>query len=570
MIESRLIVTKRTPPTRRGMVAAEHPLGARVGARVLERGGNAIDAAVATAFAMTVVEPFMSTIAGSGTMLVHLARKHETVALDFNGCAPMRAHDAMFRLSTGISRGLFAWPNVENAANERGWLAVAVPGSVAGLSLALERYGTMELGDVVRPAIELARGGFVADWYQALSTARQLEELAAGGEVARVYLRNGRSIYRPPTGMEEGDRPIYPDLARSLELIGRDGPSAFYRGEIAQAIHDAMAANGGLITRDDLAAYSVRVGSPLVGTYRGLELAFAPGATGGITALEILNILEQWAPARVGWQTVEGLHLRAEAVRRAFADRFALLGDPTLVKAPWVELASKPYARAIAAELRLPASRRAVPRASAARGDTRSATARVAAARLGTAGECTTHVSVVDQHRNMVALTHTAVSLFGARVVVKGTGILLNNGMIWFDPEPGRPNSIGPRKRALVNMVPLLASRKGKPYLTLGAPGGRRIISAIPQVLATLADGRVPLQAAIEAPRLHAEGDDLQVDDRVGEDMLAGLARLGHRVVPRQETYATLNFAKPVGVRVTAKGLEAGLDHLRPAAAAGH
>ena len=557
MIESRLVVTKRTAPAPRGMVTAEHPLGARVGARVLERGGNAIDAAVATAFAMTVVEPFMSTMAGSGTMLVHMARRGETVALDFNGCAPMRAHESMFRVTTGISRGLFAWPNVENASNERGWLSVAVPGSVAGLSRALERYGTMELRDVIQPAIELARGGFVPDWYQTLSTARQLEELAAAGEAGCVYLRNGRSVYRPPTGMEEGDRATYPDLARSLELIARDGPSVFYRGEIAQAIHEGMAAHGGLITREDLAAYAVRVGAPLVGTYRGLELAFAPGATGGVTALEILNILEQFPKTAVGWHTPGGLNLRAQAVRRAFADRFEHLGDPSLVQAPWERLASKEYAREIATELR-----RSAPR-SRERPD-------AALGAIAAGGDCTTHISVVDRHRNMVALTHTAVSLFGSLVVVPGTGILLNNGMIWFNPEPGRPNSVAPGKRALVNMVPVLGFKKGEPYLTLGAPGGRRIVSAIPQVIATLVDSRCDLQAAIEAPRLHAEDTDVLVDARVGEKALAALGRLGQRALAREETYATLNFAKPVGVRVGRHGLEAGLDALRPAAAAGH
>src|SRR5712664_1818272 len=257
VIHSQLIVTKRTAPARRGMVVAEHPVGARVGAAMLEAGGNAVDAAVATAFAMTVVEPFMSTIGGSGTMLVHVAKRGETVAVDFNGCAPGRAHDSMFTIAPGISRGLFAWPNVVGAANDRGYLAVAVPGSVAGLSLALERFGTMEL---------------------------------------RVDLRNGRAIHRPPTGLEEGDRVTYPDLARSLELIARAGPAAFYRGAIAGAIHEAMAAHGGLITREDLAAYEVRVGSPLVGTYRGLQLAFSPGSTGGITAVEILNILDQFPP----------------------------------------------------------------------------------------------------------------------------------------------------------------------------------------------------------------------------------------------------------------------------------
>jgi gamma-glutamyltranspeptidase / glutathione hydrolase len=556
MIESRLIVTKRTPPARRGLVAAEHPVGARVGARILERGGNAVDAAVATAFAMTVVEPFMSTIAGSGTMLVHRARRGETVALDFNGCAPARAQASMFRLSTGISHGLFAWPNVEGAANERGWLAVAVPGSVAGLSLALERYGTMELRDVVAPAIELARGGFVADWYTALAAARQLEELAGAGEAARVYLKNGRWIYRPPTGMEEGDRPIYPDLARSLELIGRDGPDAFYRGELAQVIHEAMAANGGLITRDDLAAYGVRVGEPLSGTYRGLELQFSPGATGGITALEILNILEQFPKSAVGWDTPGGLNLRAHAVRRAFADRFQHLGDPSTIEAPWERLAGKPYAREVAAALR--------------RRPKKPASTDPSLGAVAAGGDCTTHISVVDRQRNMVSLTHTAVSLFGSLVVVPGTGILLNNGMIWFNPEPGRANSVAPGKRALVNMVPVLGFKKGEPYLTLGAPGGRRIVSAIPQVLATLVDSGCDLQAAIEAPRLHAESDETLIDERVGDKALAALGRLGQRVAPREETYATLNFAKPVGVRVTRGGLEAGLDALRAASAAGH
>jgi len=573
MIQSQLVVTKQTPLARRGLVVAEHPLGARVGATILEAGGNAVDAAVATAFAMTVIEPYMSTIGGSGTLLVHRARRGETVAIDFNGQAPARADATMFRLIDGISDGLFAWPRVEHAANEYGHRSVAVPGSVAGLALALERYGTMELADVLTPAIALARDGFVPDWYQALTTARYIEELGAFPEAARVYLRNGRAIHRPPS-LEPGERVAYPDLARSLALIAREGPDAFYRGALAQAIHDEMAAGDGLLTKGDLAAYEVRVSPPLTGRYRGLDLALAPGATGGITALEILNILDHFAPHDVGWQTTAGLHFRAEAIRRAFRDRFLHLGDSAIVKAPWDQLASKPYAQAIAADLRRPGRTGAGTRgAASARNDTRPAAPRAPASRArgrGGRDECTTHIGVVDKARNMVSLTHTAVSLFGSRVVVRRTGILLNNGMIWFDPEPGKPNSIEPGKRALVNMVPLLAFLRGEPCLTLGAPGGRRIVSAIPQVIATLVDARGSLQAAIEAPRLHTEGDELLVDARVGDKALEGLRRFGHTVVPREETYATLNFAKPVGIRVGKKGLEAGLDHLRPAAAAGH
>ena len=554
MIRSRVLVTKQTPLARRGMTAAEHPRGARVGAEILERGGNAVDAAIATAFAMTVVEPFMSTLAGSGTMLVHLARQRETLCIDFNGAAPLRAHDGMYKVIGGVSTALFPWARVEDEANVFGYRSVAVPGSVAGLTLALERYGTMALADVMRPAIELAAEGFEADWYLSLYHAKFIEELTAFPETARVYLRNGRSVYRPPS-MQPGDHVRYPDLADSLALIARDGASAFYRGAIARALCDDMAAHGGIITREDLAAYEPRVHPALMGQYRGLELAFSPGPTGGVTALEALNILEQFAASRVGWDSAEGLHLRACAIGRAFTDRFEHLGDPAVVKAPWDELVSKAYAREVAAQIR-----------SGKRG--RAASSPKSAPRPSL--DCTTHVSVIDGQRNMVALTHTAVSLWGSRVVVPGTGILLNNGMIWFDPETGRNNSVGPGKRALVNMVPALAFLKGRPHLALGAPGGRTIISAIPQVIANLADRpRMSAQSAIDAPRLHTEGGDVLVSHRADPAAVAGLGRRGHTVVVKEETYSTLNFARPVAVRVTPRGLEAGAEAYSTAAAAG-
>jgi gamma-glutamyltranspeptidase/glutathione hydrolase len=551
MIRSRLYLTKTTPLASRGLVTAEHPAGADIGAAILARGGNAVDAAVATAFAMPVVEPFMSTIAGSGTMLIHIAKTGETVCLDFNGVAPQAAHASMYPLIGGIATyALFAWPRVENDANVYGYRSVAVPGSVAGLALALERFGTMTLADVIAPAVRLAREGFIADWYQALNTAKYLEEITVFPETARIHLRNGRSVYRPPS-MEPGDRVRNPDLAASMELIGREGPDVFYRGALAQAIHNDMAANGGLITKDDLAAYQPRVLAPLRGRYRDLDLAFSPGATGGVTALEILNILEQFAPSACGYATAAGLHVRAEAARRAFTDRFAHLGDAAVVDAPFDRLASKDYAREVAREIKRGKPPRAV-------------------APPGASNDCTTHISVADRKHNMVSLTHTAVSLWGSRVVVPGTGILLNNGMIWFDPEPGKPNSIAPGKRGMVNMVPVLGFKKGTPYLALGAPGGRKIIAAIPQVVANLVDAKGSLQAAIDAPRLHHEGNGLEIDDRVGEKNLAALRKHGHTVVEKTETYASLNFARPVGVRITAKGLEAGLDSFGAAAAAGH
>jgi gamma-glutamyltranspeptidase/glutathione hydrolase len=569
MIRSSLAMTKVTPLAPRGMVVATHPLGAEVGAAILMRGGNAVDAAVATAFAMTVVEPFMSTIAGGGTMLVSLAKRGETVALDFNVQAPAACHAAVYPLAEGVAADLFPWRKVVADANMVGHRSVAVPGSVAGLFLALERFGSMEPADVLAPAIALAKDGFVPDWYQALTMAVHAEELAAFPEAARIYLRHGHYIHRPPT-LADGDTFCNADLARSLELIAREGPDAFYKGAIAQAIHEEMRAGGGFLTRDDLAGYRVGVQPALTGRYRDLDLCFSPGATGGITSLETLNILSAFAAKEVGFDTVRGLHLRAEAIRYAFQDRLAYLGDPEQVEAPWSALASAAYGAELARRIRVRGPRSERPAPDPWQFEGRSGQTNRPAAGKGGSTDCTTHIGVVDRHRNMVSLTHTAVSLFGSRVVVPGTGILLSNGMLWFDPEPGRPNSVGPGKRALVNMVPVLAFRRGEPYLSLGAPGGRKIISAIPQVLSNLADLKLAPQAAIEAARLHTEGGDLWVDDRVGEKALAALRKMGHSVVERRETLSTFFFSRPVAIRVTRRGLEAGLDHLRAAAAAGH
>lgn len=566
---SRLQVGKSAVEAPHAAVTAGHPLGAAVGVAVLRRGGNAVDAAVATAFAMAVVEPFMSCVAGGGSMLIHRARGGKTVALDFNVEAPGAAHERMYRLGQGRSGDLFPWRLVEDDGNTHGHLAVAVPGSVAGLALALERYGTMDLQDAVAPAVRLARRGFPVDWYVALVVGSYADELARFPEAARTYLRDGRFPPRP-AGLGPGDRLRQPELARTLELIGKEGPSVFYRGELAEAIEAEMKRGGGVLTRADLAAYRVREAPALAGTYRGVTLLGMPAATGCVTALEALNVLEQFEVARRAPSDPVTCHLRAEAIRLAFLDRLRWLGDASLVDAPWRGLLAKGYGAALAAGVR-PEGPRATRRApdpwrwegrrgrrSPGTGSTRPV-----------ASDCTTQICAVDRDRTLVSLTHTAVGLFGSKVVVPGTGMLLSNGMIWFDPEPGRPNSIAPRKRALVNMTPFLALRDGAPYLAVGAPGGRKIVSAIPQVLSNLIDVGLAPQAAVEAPRLHTEGEDLYVDDRVGARTIGALRRLGHRVVPQTEDYSTFYFARPQVIQVTGAGLVAGVDHLRPATAMG-
>ena len=576
MMRSTWSLTKVMPRGRGGMVVAEHPLGAEVGASILARGGNAVDAAVATAFAMPVVEPFMSSLAGGGSFLVHLARRGETIAIDANVQAPSACHERCYELGEGMQQDLFTWRRVLGDANIYGPKAVAVPGSVAGLCLMLERYGSMDLADVLAPAIQLAEEGFTPDWYVGLTMAIHSEELRTFPETSRTYLRNGHDIYRPPS-LADGDVLRQPDLARSLRLLAKEGPSAFYRGEIAERIHEHIRGQGGWLSKEDLAAYTPRVLAPLTGTYRGVGLAFTPGATGGVTALQILNLWAQFPSTRVGYATAAGLHLRAEAVRYAFEDRLRLLSDALRVSAPWDGLVSLAYAAAQAKGIKAAGPRSSVPApdpwayepaVSGGPGRTPPAPAR-RRGRAGGSGDCTTHIGVIDRRRNMVSLTNTAVGLFGARMVVPGTGILLNNGMIWFDPEPGAPNSVRGGKRPLVNMVPVLGFRKGEPYFTLGAPGGRKIISVIPQILSNLIDVGDSAQAATEAPRLHTEGGDLWVDDRVGPAKMAALKKMGHPVAPKTMTFSAFFFARPVAIRITKQGLEAGLDPWSDASAAG-
>jgi gamma-glutamyltranspeptidase/glutathione hydrolase len=564
---SRLSVTKTQLEVPRACVTAGHPIGAGVGAEVLRRGGNAVDAAVATAFAMAVVEPFMSCLAGGGSMLIHRPRTGASVAIDFNVEAPRRARPDMYRLGEGRSGDLFPWRAVEGDANVHGHLSVAVPGSVAGLALALERWGTWDLRDAVAPAARIARRGIPADWYLAGVTAMYAEELARFPEAARTYLRDGRWPPRP-AHLEDGDRVRYRDLARSLELIGKEGASVFYRGELGEAIETEMARGGGILDRVDLGRYRVRTSPPLLGDYRGVTLLGMPGATGCVSALEMLNVLECFEPGADGPSGARVAHLRAEALRVAFEDRLRWLADPTRVRAPWAALAGKSYGRAVAAGIRPDGrrhARRCVDPWRFVRGTPPAGGVPVA----GPSNECTTQVCAVDGGRTLVSLTHTAVSLFGSKVVVPGTGLLLSNGMIWFDPEPGRPNSIEPGKRPLVNMTPFLALRDGRPYLAVGAPGGRKIVSAVPQVLSNLIDFHLGPQAAVEAPRLHTEGGPLQVDDRMGAATIAELRRRAHRVMPLTETYSSFYFARPQAIEVTSSGLRTGVDHLRPATAMG-
>ncbi|CAA9536098.1 MAG: Gamma-glutamyltranspeptidase @ Glutathione hydrolase [uncultured Thermomicrobiales bacterium] len=548
-----------------GMVATKDRIAAELGAEVLRRGGNAVDAAVTAAFALGVVEPFMSGVGGGGFLVAHLPERGETVVVDYAMVAPRAASAGMYPLAGGSDQDLFGWPAVEGNANTVGHRAVAVPGTVAGLALALERFGTVPLAEALAPAIRLADEGFPVSWHTALYVAIDLENLNRYPATRATFTDDGV----PPSPLPGLMRPLrQPDLAATLRSIAAEGPRVFYEGPIADAIVADMRANDGLIDAGDLASYRARVVPPLRSGYRGHEVVGAPAASGGPTVLETLNLMEGAPLARLGHNSVAALHEIAEACRQALVDRFAYLADPDFVPVPVAELVSKAYA----AEQRtgfLPDRARETVLA----GDR---------GRLGVAHDpetsepgygrlpmTTTHVSVVDRAGNAVSLTQTLLSGWGSRVVVPGTGVLLNNGMMWFDPEPGRPNSIEGGKRPLANMAPILLLRDGQSFMSLGAMGGRRILNAVPQIVANVVDFGMGIQEAITAPRIDYSTRRLEVSDRLPAETIAGLESLGYPVHPVEEHVLSFEFGSPVGVLALPDGLAGGANPFYPAMAVG-
>lgn len=571
-----LRASKEEVRVEQGAVVAAHPLAAEAGLVLLARGGNAVDAAVAAAFAAGVVEPFMSGIGGGGYLLV--AEPGAGVyAVEFPLRAGAAAHERLYELDpAGGTTGIFQWPTVRGEANRIGHRAMAVPGAVAGLCLAHERFGSLPLAEVLAPAVRLAAEGFDADGYVALNIAVHTQELRRYPATAASYLIDGAP---PRCSLGFGqpvDRIVQPDLAETLRQIARGGPAAFYTGPFAEALARDSAAHDGLLTADDLAGYRATLsrlepGSPSVGSYRGYQVYATPGPSGGATLLEILNLLEGFPLASLEPLGAEALHLVAEASRLAFVDRFAFLADPEYADVPLAEIGSKAYAAARRRDLDPQRANRQPPPGDpwAVAGHPRPGAGHPEP--LPDAG-CTTHVVAVDRERRMVTLTNTLLELFGSRVVVPGTGVLMNNGMFWFDPRPGRANSPGPSKRPLANMAPALVLREGRPFLAIGAPGGRKIISAVAQGIHRIVDYGFSPQEAAAAPRVHSEGPDLLADAHLPAATLAGLRARGQRVVPLENDFAVSHFARLMAVQVDpADGwLRAGAHVWQPVTALGY
>ena len=477
------VVRKRVVATRGGVVAAQHKRAAQVGAEILAVGGDAIDAAVATSFALGVVEPWMSGIAAGGTMVIWRAAQEKAYVVDYGMRAPAALNPADYPVVGGRDPELFSWPRVQDDRNVQGATAVAVPGVLAGMELAHQRYGRLPWRRVVAPAVRLAREGMLLDWYAGLLIASTARPLSLDPDAAAMFLEDGK--WAPLSGWTASTEKRLDQrrLADTLEVIAREGAKALYRGDVGAAIVKDVRDKGGCLSLEDLASYRAQLGAPLEVRYRDANIHAAPGMTGGPVLAECLHDLARVAKPR-------------------YAD----------------------YARALARHWRL---------------------------RLQTAGDresCTTHFSIVDRAGNLCAVTQTLLAIFGSRVVSPATGVLLNNGIMWFDPEPGRPNSLAPGKRCLGNYCPVVGETAKGERFALGAAGGRKIVGAVLQLISFLTDYGLTLEDAFHRPRMDmSDGERVIADPVLAPDDLRALEAAFPVSRARRGVYPDA-FARPCGV----------------------
>jgi gamma-glutamyltranspeptidase/glutathione hydrolase len=508
------------------MVTSVHELASRAGVEMLRSGGNAIDAAVATGFALAVVHPQAGNIGGGGFMLFRTV-EGKNHFIDFREKAPAAATEKMY---------LDAQGNVIKDSSLVGYKAVGVPGSVAGLIYAEKQYGKLSIEKVMAPAIRLARDGFPLA-YEDTQDLKRDEHLAEFPESKRIFLRDG-NFYQP------GEIFKQPELARTLERLAKD-PDDFYHGAMARELATAIHKGGGLVTAEDLAAYEVKEREPVRGSYRGYDVISAPPpSSGGVALIEILNILEGFDLAKLGNRSGDAIHLETEAFRRAFYDRAEFMGDPDFAKVPVAQLIDKKYAAAWreSIDTNQASLSQTLKRPPIFNELEREAQLRSTAIREP---ENTTHYSVVDAAGNAVAVTTTLNDSFGSRVTAEGLGFLLNDEMDDFTSKPGVPNgygliqgpanAIGPGKRPLSAMTPTIVLKDGKLFLVLGSPGGPTIITTVANVLIGVVDFSLDIQAAVNAPRFHHQWlpDQIMVEDRLSPDTMNILRSKGHKLTVR-------------------------------------
>jgi gamma-glutamyltranspeptidase/glutathione hydrolase len=515
------------------MVVAQEKISAKVGADVMARGGNAIDAAVASGFAMAVTYPRAGNIGGGGFMVIHTAAG-EDITIDYRETAPAKATRDMFLGSDGQ-------PDIAKSRDSA--LGIGVPGTVAGLALALEKYGSgkFTLSDLLQPAIALARDGFVVADDIAATLPDLRRRTARWPSSVKIFSRTGGTALQP------GDTLIQSDLAATLTAIAAQGPRGFYEGPVAQRLVDGINKAGGIFAIEDLKAYQPVIRQPVRGSYRGYDIVSMPlPSSGGTVLLETLNILEGFPVATLRQGSAPSLHLLIEAMKRAYADRARYLGDPAFVNAPIAILTSKDYAAKQRASID---SDKATPWTDAL------------SAVPPREGQNTTHYSVVDAAGNVVSNTYTLNFPYGVGLVADGTGVLMNNELDDFTAAPGASNAFGlvgfeanlpgPGKRPLSSMSPTIVLKDGKPVLVTGSPGGSRIISTVLQVIVNVIDYKMDVMSAVAAPRLHHQWlpDEVRIERGFSEEALNALRAMGHKVIePMGQTSANSILVTPDGL----------------------
>lgn len=479
-----------------GLVVSTHPLANAIGKEVLDKGGNAVDAAVAVGYALAVVHPAAGNIGGGGFAVITLADGTKTT-LDFREVAPAGATRDMYLDEKG---------EVVPELSTTGYLAAGVPGTVAGMCALRDKYGSKPLAELMAPAIKLADEGFKVSLRQEQTMAEVADKFQRFASSRKYFLKADGKVY------QEGDLLVQKDLAKALKLISQKGPDGFYKGEVADLIEKDMKANGGLITKADLANYAVVWRDPVQGTYRGYDIvSMAPPSSGGIHLIQILNVLENTDVKALGFGSAKTVHLLAEAMRYAFADRSEYLGDPAFVEVPAEQLMAKAYAKSIYDKIM-------------AYGDKARPSSEVRPGLPPKEKTQTTHYSVLDGKGNAVAVTYTINDSYGAAAAVDGVGFLLNNEMDDFVAKPGVPNiyglvggqanSVEAGKRPLSSMTPTVVLKDNKPFMVVGSPGGPRIITSTLQTIVNVIDHGMNISQAVYAPRVHMQWvpDELRIE----------------------------------------------------------
>lgn len=525
--------------SKNGMVASAHPLASKAGLQILEEGGNAVDAMVATAFVLGVVEPNASGLGGGGFMTLKLtSQKNDGVTIDFRETAPIGATPKVYYLNDKSFKEL-----VHNKG-----MSIGVPGTVAGLSLALKKYGTMNLEQVLKPAIDYAQNGFEVSEKFSNMIVEAYDIISENEATSKIYLNDGLPIM-------EGAIIKNPDLAKTLIKLGSNGADCFYKGKIAKAIASEMQDEDGIITIKDLENYKAKIKEPTTGIYKGYQIiSTAPPSGGGTHLVELLNILEAYDLSSLKHNSAEYIHILAEAMKIIIADKSVNMADPDFHSVPVNTLTSKVYAEKVRKNI-----------------DLNKANFDYKAKRmLDRESNSTTHLSVVDKYGNLAALTQSINHWFGSGVTVKGTGILLNNHLGDFSNKAGTFNSIEPKKRPVSSIAPTLVLKEGKPFLSIGTPGGSRIIGALAQIIINIIDFNMGIDDAIEAPRIHTFKGVLHVEGRIENQVINELKDLGHKVTvhPNFDNY----FGGAQGILIDTKTheLRGGADSRRDGVAVGY